>query len=256
MDLSTFQHDLIANAMSFTVAAMGAAAIFFFLSRSQVAPPYRTALLLSGLVVAIACYHYVRIYDSFSAAYAPSGDGYSATGVAFNDAFRYADWLLTVPLLVIELVAVLNLPRALARSLMVKLGGAAVAMIVLGYPGEVAEGTFSALFWWTLAMLPFLYIVRVLYTEFRTGVERQPDSVRPLVENARLLVVASWAFYPVAYLAGLASGATGETLLQLGYTTADLVAKVGLGLYIYAIAVAKTAADEASEPTRAVASAA
>ena len=96
------------------------------------APPYRTALLLSGLVVAIACYHYVRIYDSFSAAYAPSGDGYSATGVAFNDACRYADWLLTVPLLVIELVAVLNLPRALARSLMVKLGGAAVAMIVLG----------------------------------------------------------------------------------------------------------------------------
>ncbi len=256
MDLSTFQYQLIANAMSFTVAAMGAAAVFFFLSRSQVAPPYRTALLLSGLVVAIACYHYVRIYDSFAAAYTPSGGGYAATGVAFNDAFRYADWLLTVPLLVIELVAVLNLPRDLARSLIVKLGGAAVVMVALGYPGEVAEGAWASLFWWVLAMVPFLYIVRVLFTEFRTGVDRQPASVQPLVRGARFLIVASWSFYPVAFLAGLGASAGAVTLLQLGYTAADLIAKVGLGLYIYWIAAAKSAEDQQSVPAEAVASAA
>lgn len=243
MELSAFQYGLITNLMSFTIAAMGAAAIFFFLSRSQVAPAYRPALLISGIVVAIACYHYFRIYGSFTEAFTLQGSLYVQRGAQFNDALRYADWLLTVPLLVIELVAVLALPAAMARSLMIKLGGAALVMIALGYPGEVAEGVGSAVVWWILAMVPFLYIIRVLYAEFGNALERQPQRVQPLVERARLLIVASWAFYPVAYLGGLGSGAGGETILQLGYTVADLVAKVGLGLFIYAIARAKSVAD-------------
>jgi len=244
MELSSFQYGLITNLMSFTVASMGAAALFFFLSRSEVAQRYRPALLVSGLVVAIACYHYVRIYASFTAAFVPGPDGgYVPSGESFNDAYRYADWLLTVPLLIIELVAVLGLARAEARSLMIRLGGAAAVMIVLGYPGEVATGIGAAAFWWVMAMLPFLYIVRALYTEFQEAVDRQPHAARGLVEKARLLVVASWAFYPVAYLAGLGGGAGAQTLLQVGYTGADLVAKVGLGLFIYAIARAKTAAE-------------
>lgn len=243
MELSAFQYGLITNLMSFTVAAMGAAAVFFFLSRSQVAPRYRPALLISGLVVAIACYHYVRIHTSFTEAFVPAGAVFEPSGKPFNDAYRYADWLLTVPLLIIELVAVLGLARAQSRSLMLRLGGAAAIMIALGYPGEVATGVGSAVFWWILAMVPFLYIVRALYTEFQSAVDRQPETARGLVSNARLLVVASWAFYPVAYLGGLGAGPAGETLLQVGYTVADLVAKVGLGLFIYAIARAKSESE-------------
>ncbi|MDJ0865467.1 MAG: bacteriorhodopsin-like [Myxococcota bacterium] len=243
MELSAFQFGLITNLMSFTVAAMGAAAVFFFLSRSQVAPKYRPALLISGLVVAIACYHYVRIYSSFTEAFVPAGGVYQPSGAGFNDAFRYADWLLTVPLLIIELVAVLGLARQESRSLMIRLGGAAALMIALGYPGEVATSVGWSVVWWLLAMLPFLYIVRSLYTEFQDAVDRQPESARGLVSNARFLTVASWAFYPVAYLGGLGAGAAGQTLLQLGYTSADLVAKVGLGLFIYAIARVKSESE-------------
>ncbi|MHA7836117.1 MAG: bacteriorhodopsin-like [bacterium] len=243
MELSVFQFGLIFNLMSLTVAAMGAAAIFFITSRSEVAPAYRPALLISGLVVAIAGYHYWRIAGSFDAAYVLEGGRYVSSGKAFNDAYRYADWLLTVPLLVIELIAVMNLAKAESRSLMVRLGGAAAAMIALGYPGEVASGVGTSIVWWILAMVPFLYIVKTLYGEFGEAVARQPDAARPLVEKARLLTVASWTFYPVAYLGGLSTGAAGVTLLQVGYTLADLVAKVGLGLFIYAIARAKSKAE-------------
>ncbi len=243
MELSLFQYSLIANLMSLTVAGMGAAALFFLLSRPQVAPAYRPALLISGIVVAIACFHYFRIYESFSGAFVLQNGVYVPSGAPFNDAYRYADWLLTVPLLVVELVAVLNLPHALGRSLMLRLGGAALLMIALGYPGEVSTGVGTSIVWWILAMIPFVYIVRALFTEFVGAVERQPESVKPLVERARTLIVVSWSFYPLAYLGGLSSGATGETLLQVGYTVADLVAKVGLGLFIYAIALAKSEAD-------------
>ncbi len=243
MELSVFQFGLISNLMSLTVAAMGAAAIFFIASRSQVAPSYRPALLISGLVVAIACYHYFRIAGSFGEAYVLEGARYVASGKPFNDAYRYADWLLTVPLLVIELIAVMNLPKHTGRSLMWRLGGASVLMIALGYPGEVAEGVGGAIVWWLLAMVPFVYIVRTLYGEFGDAIARQPHEAQSLVEKARLLTVASWTFYPIAYLGGLGASAAGATLLQVGYTVSDLVAKVGLGLFIYAIARAKSAAE-------------
>ncbi len=71
-----------------------------------------TALILSGMVTLIACYHYVRIFNSWdeSCSYAAGqGGGPVLTGVPFSDAYRYTDWLLTVPLLLIEIVLVMKL---------------------------------------------------------------------------------------------------------------------------------------------------
>lgn len=243
--LTVGQYDLVANLMSLTVAAMGAAALFFFLSRSQVAPKLRPALTISGLVVAIACYHYFRIYESFVAAYALTDGMYQPTGKPFNDAYRYADWVLTVPLLVVELVAVLALAKPMARSLTVRLAIAALLMIVLGYPGEVSTDTTTRWVFWGAAMVPWVYIMYVLFGQFGEAMERQPAEVRPLVSRARALVLITWAFYPVAYLGpelGL-TGAAAETFVQVGYTIADITAKVGLGVYIYFIARGKSEAE-------------
>ncbi len=98
-----------------TVATMGAAAILLFMSRSTVAPEYRPALMISGLVVTIACYHYFMIRRSWQDAYALASDGYTGTGAALNDFYRYADWILTVPLLMVELIAVMRLERSKAQ---------------------------------------------------------------------------------------------------------------------------------------------
>ena len=243
--LTTGQYDLVSNLMSLTVAAMGAAALFFFLSRSQVAPKLRPALTISGLAAPIARYHSFRIYETFAASYAFTDRLYQPTGKPFNDAYRYADWLLTVPLLVIELVAVLALAKPMARSLSVRLAVAALVMIVLGYPGEVSTDTTTRWVFWGAAMVPWVYIMYVLYGQFGEAISRQPGSVQPLVSKARLLVLVTWAFYPVAYLGpelGLA-GASAETFVQVGYTIADISAKVGLGVYIYFIARGKTEAE-------------
>ena len=136
-DLTVSQYATVDNIFSMTVATMGAAAIFFFLSRSSVDEEYRPALMVSGLVVSIACYHYFMIRHSWQNAYTLSGDGYTGSGAAFNDFYRYADWILTVPLLMVELVAVLRLPTSKARSLLRRLVVAAAVMIALGYPGEI-----------------------------------------------------------------------------------------------------------------------
>ena len=86
--LSAGRFSLVYNAFSFTLATMAAATVFLWLGRSQVAPAYKTALTLSGLVCAIAAYHYFRIFESWNAAYGLSDGVVTATNVAFNDAYR------------------------------------------------------------------------------------------------------------------------------------------------------------------------
>ena len=51
MDMTVMQYDIVYNAFSFAIAVMGAATVFLFLGRSQVAHHYKTAVTISGLVL-------------------------------------------------------------------------------------------------------------------------------------------------------------------------------------------------------------
>lgn len=252
--LSSGQYGLVYNMLSLTVAAMGASTLFFFLSRGSVLPKYRPALLVSGIVTAIACYHYVRILLSWGGAFTLGEGGYGASGEPFNDAYRYVDWLLTVPLLLVELVAVLALSKELTRSLLTRLIIASVLMIGLGYPGEISTVASTRWLWWSLSMIPFIYIVYVLWIELSKSLSRQPEVARGLISGARLLILISWSFYPIAFIlpmigvGGLGSVNVG---LQVGYSLADIIAKCGLGLYVYFIATAKSAVEDESYAVRA-----
>jgi bacteriorhodopsin len=246
--LTPEQYSLVYNMFSFTLATLLAAFVFFILSRSQVGKKYQGALVMSALVVGVAAYHYFRISQSWAEAYVFNNGVYEPSGVPFNDAYRYVDWVLTVPLLVAELVAVLALAKAKTLSLTFRLGLAAALMIILGYPGEVADTTAARALWGFIATIPFVYIVYVLWTELGRAVGQQTEEVRVLFRNTRWLLLATWGFYPIVYLLPILgiAGATALVAVQVGYSIADVAAKAGYGLMIYAIARAKTAADEAA----------
>ncbi len=240
--LTAGQFSLVYNAFSFTFAAMAAATLFLWFGRSQVGPAYKTALTISGLVCAIAAYHYFRIFESWNAAYSLADGVVSSTSVAFNDAYRYVDWLLTVPLLLIELVLVMRLSEDDTMSRSLKLGSAAALMVILGYPGEIATDNATRAIWGTLSAIPFAYVMFQLFKGLGESVERQPVNVRELVKKARLLTFASWGFYPIVYMIPYTnlSGGSVVTGVQVGYTIADIIAKAGVGVLIYIIAVRKS----------------
>ncbi len=243
MELSLGQYSLVYNAFSFTIAMMGAATLFFFLGRGQVSRDYKTAVTITGLVTLIAGYHYFRIFNSWDAAYIVTGNTVKQSGgPTFNDAYRYVDWLLTVPLLMTELVLVMKLSNAETWAKGTRLAVLAAIMIILGYPGEVAGSFGTRWIFWVLAMIPFLIIVFDLFVGLRDSIAKQPENVRGLVNAARWLTVLSWAFYPIVYVFPMIgfSGAEAETAVQVGYTIADIVSKVGLGLLVYVISVRKS----------------
>lgn len=241
-DLTPFQYSLVYNVFSFTFAAMFASFIYFLLARQNVAPQYRGALTMSALVVAVAGYHYFRIFESWGSAFVLTDGVYTPSGSPFNDAYRYVDWLLTVPLLVAELVAVLGLAAAQRNTMTFRLALAAALMVILGYPGEVAADNGTRALWGFISSIPFVYIVYVLFTELGASMERQPESVKVLIRNIRLLLLATWGFYPIVFMLpflGIA-GASTVVAIQIGYAICDVAAKCGYGLVIAAIARVKS----------------
>ena len=157
-------------------------------------------MIITGLVTFIAAYHYFRIFNSWVEAYEWNSDGsLTASGIPFDDAYRYMDWLLTVPLLLIEIILVMKLDADETRSKSISLGAAAALMIILGYPGEVvldASQLGTRWFWWTAAMIPFVYIVYTLLVGLKDATNSESDpKVRGLIVWAQLATVISWCTY-------------------------------------------------------------
>lgn len=255
-ELSLGQYQTVYNSLSFALASMLATFIFLLIVMPRVLPRYRQAIAVSAIVCFIAAYHYWRIADNFSSAYVAVGDGEASTGgvqtfvlmngEGFNEGYRYVDWLLTVPLLLFEAIAVLALARMVRRNLMMKLIPAAFLMIALGYPGEISSDNMTRGIWGALSSIPFAYILYVLWVELGKSMLTQPVQVRKDLNGLRLLLLGTWGVYPLAYLLpqlGI-DGADSFVGRNVGYSIADVLAKCLFGLLIYKIAREKSFADD------------
>jgi bacteriorhodopsin len=204
---------------------------------------------MSSMVTFIAGYHYLRIFDSFK--HASEGGKVLLDGSqnSFNEAYRYVDWLLTVPLLLVEVIAVLALAKEVSRSLITRLVPASAAMIALGYPGEISNDQNTQVLYGVLSTLPFLYILYVLFVELGKSLERQPAGVAETVGRLRLLLIATWGVYPIAYIFNIVGDASASSFVtvQVGYTIADVLAKCVFGLTILKIARMKSMAEGMKE---------
>ena len=145
--MTDLQYQAVYNVLSFSLASMMSTTMYLWFRSFAVQDRFRSAVLISGLVTFIAAYHYVRIFNSWVGAYEYSRGTVSGgamelnapklTGVPFNDAYRYMDWLLTVPLLLIEILLVMKLPDDVFSAKAKTLGLGSALMIISGYYGEL-----------------------------------------------------------------------------------------------------------------------
>merc|ERR1712232_958280 len=185
----------------------------------------KSAVFISGLVTFIAAYHYFRIFNSWVDAYSyhnvAQGDGPTPTGVPFNDAYRYMDWLLTVPLLLVEILLVMKLDEGTLNQKAWVLGAGSALMIVSGYYGELVVGLAAA-----------------------TQSEADPR-IAGKIKTAQVMTVVSWCTYPIVYLFPMLGIGAAEAVvsIHLGYCVSDIISKCGVGLVIYQISYAKSCKD-------------
>jgi len=249
-DMTASQFDLVYNVLSFTLASMASSTAFFWLRVNSVHEKYKSALVISGLVTFIAAYHYVRIFNSWTEAYKFTSHGIDPvlTGKPFNDAYRYMDWLLTVPLLLLEIIFCMSLTPEETTSEAWSLGIASALMIAVGYPGElIIEGPMLSLRFgcFMFSFMIFLYIVQKLLVGLKGAIGREKNpAVAGMLNQTCLWTVISWCTYPVVYLfpfLGI-TGAQAVVGIQLGYCVSDVISKCGIGFLIYNITITKSEA--------------
>ena len=249
--LTNVEFSAVYNMLSLGIASMLFTSIFLWFARDRVLPRYRLAVMVSATVTSIAAYHYFRMFDSFNDAYGHEGAASAAEAfLHYNVGYRYVDWFLTVPLLLVELVAVLGLARDVQSSLLKRLVPAAALMIILGYPGDIKSNLWdiSNSMWGLLSTIPFLYIMYVLWIELSKSLDKQSERVRQLFLGLRLLLIATWGVYPITFILSMNSTSvpTGMEVMyrEIGYSIADILAKCLFGLIIFSIARIKSAEDD------------
>jgi len=253
--MTDLQFQAVYNVLSFALASMSATTMFLWFRSFAVHDKYRSAVIISGLVTFIAAYHYMRIFNSWVSAYnyhpASLVDGAMdmgnphLTGVPFNDAYRYMDWLLTVPLLLIEILLVMKLDERDFSEKAKALGLGSALMIISGYYGElVITGDLTPRWMcWFLSMMFFLYIVYELLVGLSEATAKEADpTIAGKIGTAQVMTVISWCTYPIVYLFPMLGiqAAHAVVSIQIGYCASDIISKCGVGLVIYQISYAKS----------------
>jgi len=248
--MSDLQYQAVYNVLSFALASMMATTVFLWFRSFAVKDQYKSAVLISGLVTFIAAYHYIRIFNSWVEAYHYSVDKVdpALTGVPFNDAYRYMDWLLTVPLLLIEILLVMKLSDADYSAKAWNLGVGSALMIVSGYYGELTVTGDLTPRWicWAISMVFFLYIVFELLVGLSSATNNETDPVvKGKIQTAQLVTVISWCTYPIVYLFPMLgiNAAQAVVSIQIGYCASDIISKCGVGILIYQITYAKSSKE-------------
>jgi bacteriorhodopsin len=213
--------------------AMMAATAFFWLEMRNVAPQWRTSLMVSGLITFIAAVHYFYMRDYYIE---------TETSPTF---FRYVDWLLTVPLMCVEFYLITKKVGG-KISTMWKLIAASVFMLVTGYIGEAIYGKESASWiWGGISGLGHFYIIYLVwFGEVAALAKNAGGAVLKANKALAWFVLVGWAIYPIGYILGTQGGfldmiATGKQggWMDIVYNIGDAVNKIGFGLVIYALAV-------------------
>ena len=208
--------------------ALVASTAFFFLETQRVDGKWKTSLTVSGLVTLIAAVHYFYMRDVWV-----------MTGET-PTVYRYIDWLITVPLLMIEFYLILRAITAVSGGVFWRLMIGTLVMLVGGYAGEI--GYINAWAGFIIGMLGWAYILYEIFAgeASRVAAEKAPASVQSAFSTMRWIVTIGWAICPLGYFMGYLNGAVSDEALNVIYNIADVWNKIAFGVIIWNVAVTES----------------
>jgi len=223
MDYFLATDDVVGISFWIATAVMAAGALFFFVERSTVKASWQTSLTVAALVCFVAFWHYMYMRDVWVAT------GESPT------VYRYIDWLITVPMQIVEFYLILAACTAVSLGVFWKLLAGSLVMLLGGYFGET--GVLDATVGFVVGMAGWIYIIYEIFAGEASKISASdgtPASQRAF--NAlRIIVTVGWAIYPLGYVLGYA-GAGSADALNIIYNLADFVNKIAFGVVIWVAA--------------------
>jgi bacteriorhodopsin len=211
--------------------ALMASTVFFLWETQGVSAKWKTSLVVSALVTFIAAVHYFYMRDVWVATQTTP------------TVYRYIDWLLTVPLLMIEFYLILRAIGVASAGIFWRLLIGTLVMLIPGYMAEA--GYMDTTIGFVIGMAGWLYILWEIFKgEAGKAAEQSASPAVKYAYNAmRWIVTVGWAIYPIGYVLGYMAGTADQETLNIVYNLADLVNKIAFGLLIWYAATSESNAD-------------
>lgn len=224
------QDDFVGISFWLISMALVASTAFFFLETARVAPKWKTSLVVSGLVTLVAAVHYFYMRDVWVA----TGDTPTV--------YRYIDWLITVPLLMIEFYLILRAITNVSGGVFWRLTIGTLIMLIGGYLGEA--GYINVTVGFIIGMAGWAYILYEIFAgeAGKVASDEAPASVKSAYSTMRWIVTIGWAIYPLGYFFGYMAGGASMESLNIIYNLADVLNKIAFGVIIWNVAVTESEA--------------
>ena len=222
-------NDLVGITFWLVSVAMVASTVFFFYEGMHVKKSWRTSLVVAGLITLIAGIHYYYMRNFWVA------------NESSPTIYRYIDWLLTVPLQMIEFYLILVAVGAVVSGYAFwRLLVGTLIMLIGGYAGEI--GWVSAGLGFVIGMFGWVIIIWEIFQGESSRVANKNKSVKQAFNALRIIVLVGWAIYPIGYIFGFLTPMVGmggvyDNALNIIYNLADFINKILFGLIIWNAAI-------------------
>jgi bacteriorhodopsin len=244
--LTPVQHAIIGHVFAVALGAHVVGAVYFVFAKDRIAPRYRTATVLSLAVMLASGLLFFRLGSSWDTAFVQQGGRMVRTGNRFDGGLRYVNWFVTVPVLLVQVLYLFDLPRREVLRLRTVLVGSGLLMVLCGWVGQFREGTDGRwlLGWGLLGTPPFVVLLAVLLPRLGAARAWLPAEAGRTAGNLRWLFLFFWGLYPVAYLLpALDDGPTTAVAKQVLFSVADVGSKVLYGVLLAKVLRLRSAAD-------------
>lgn len=221
MDYFLATDDVVGISFWIATAVMAAGALFFFVERSTVKASWQTSLTVAALVCFVAFWHYMYMRDVWVAT------GESPT------VYRYIDWLITVPMQIVEFYLILAACTAVSLGVFWKLLAGSLVMLLGGYFGET--GVLSPMVGFVIGMAGWIFIIYYIFVGEAAQIKDSAGNENLVMafDGIKWIVTIGWAIYPIGYFMGYLGGGVDADGLNTLYNLADLVNKFLFGLVIW-----------------------
>lgn len=225
-------------AMFFLIAST----VFSWLTRTHVAPEHNTSRVLTACISVVAAISYYFIQDYFrtflhAAEGVPSAELNKAAFLAIGQ-LRYMDWTITTPLLIIKMFMMVEAHDLKASRLLYWAIVGDIFMVATGYIGDqqiAADGSILVgprLIWGAVSTIGYLVVVYALYRVWKDYAPRAKTIEQKAFRLMAGTVVTLWGGYPIGYIL-IAVTDINADYLQIAYSVADILNKVGVGIIVY-----------------------
>ena len=246
---SEMGYQIVSHVLTLGYAVMLAALFYFVLTIRSVAPKYRISSILSVVVMVSAFLLLYAQANNWTSSFVfdiERGKYYLGSGAdLFNNGYRYLNWLIDVPMLLLQILFVVSLTRSSFRSIRNQFWFSGTGMIITGYIGQFYEVTDFSTFavWGAISTVFFIHILYLMKKVINEGKEGIPAKAQQTLNTIWVIFLISWMLYPGAYLMphllGIEGGffnESGVVARQITYTTADVFSKVIYGVLLANVA--------------------